>query len=191
MKFLKKIFPLKQTLEDEVIRLRLLESNDFFQLTKIAFEETIWTYFVERITNEAELKNWVEGAVYDYIHKQRVPFVIELKATKQIVGCTSYGNFSERDNRLEIGWTWLGNEFQQAGINQRAKNLLLRYAFEFLEVRRVEFKTDALNIASKKALKKLGATQEGTLRQNTLVQKGRWRDTVCFSILKSEWESRL
>jgi RimJ/RimL family protein N-acetyltransferase len=185
---MKKIFPFSWALEDDVLRLRLMQNGDIESLKTIAFDAHIWEFFTVDITDELTLRNWVQGAVFDYMNKNRVPFVIEIKENKQVVGSTSFGNISERDSRLEIGWTWLGVDFQGRGINQRVKKLLLQFAFSYLEVERVEFKTDVLNIQSRTALKKIGAIEEGILRSHTLMPNNRRRDTVYFSVLKEEWE---
>lgn len=184
---MKKIFPFSWGLEDEMIRLRLMQHNDVEKLQRIAFDNSIWSFFTVDICDEVSLKNWVEGAIYDYMNKTRVPFVIEVKETNEVVGSTSFGNIEERDSRLEIGWTWLGKDYQGKGINQRAKKLMLQFAFDYLEAERVEFKTDVLNIQSRKALAKIGAVQEGILRSHTLMPNNRRRDTVYFGILKNEW----
>ena len=184
---MKKIFPFSWVLEDEVVRLRLMQHNDLDKLQTIAFEPSIWLFFTVDICDELSLKNWVEAAIYDYMNKNRVPFVIEIKDTNKVVGSTSFGEVSERDSRLEIGWTWLGKEFQGKGLNTRVKRLMLQFAFEYLEVERVEFKTDVLNFQSRKALNKIGAVEEGVLRSHTLMPNNRRRDTVYFSILKNEW----
>jgi len=187
---MRKIFPFTQVLQDDVVRLRLMRDSDNNAFSAIAFESSIWTYFYANITDELALKNWVQVAVFDHMNKMRVPFTIELKASNKVVGSTSFDNISERDSRLEIGWTWLGTDFQKVGINRRVKVLLLNFAFETLKMERVEFKTDALNEGSRKALLGIGAKEEGILRSHSLMPNNRRRDTVYFSILKKEWLER-
>lgn len=184
---MRKIIPFTQILEDDQIRLRLLRDSDVADLKEIAFDPSIWTYFTSEIKDELNLRNWIQGAIYDHMNRVRVPFAIELKETGKVIGSTSFGNISERDSRLEIGWSWLGKVYQQKGLNKRAKRLLLDYAFEAALVERVEFKTDVLNEQSRKALKGIGAIEEGVLRNHTLMPHGRRRDTVYYSILRNEW----
>jgi RimJ/RimL family protein N-acetyltransferase len=97
------------------------------------------------------------------------------------------GNISFIDKRVEIGWTWYGNDYRGTGINTHCKFLLLQYAFETLQFERVEIKTDFLNERSKAALKKIGATFEGVLRSHMQMPHNRRRDSAYFSILKNEW----
>ena len=129
-------------------------------------------------TGELEIKN-----------KKRLAFSIIDKQTNSLVGSTSIGNISERDKRVEIGWTWLGREFQGKGINDQAKYMLLKYCFEELHCERVEFKTDILNVPARNALKRIGAVEEGVLRSHTLMTNNRRRDTIYYSILRQEWEN--
>ena len=111
-----------------------------------------------------------------------------------VVGSTRFGAISPADRRAEIGWTWIAPAWQRTAINTEAKLLMLRHAFERMGCTRVEFKTDQLNERSRAAIRRLGATQEGTLRSHIVTASGRVRDTVYYSILASEWaavEARL
>jgi RimJ/RimL family protein N-acetyltransferase len=116
-----------------------------------------------------------------------LPFVIVDQASNRIIGSTRYGNIDTTHRRLEIGWTWLTPGFQRGLANTEAKRLLLTHAFETLGVNRVELKTDALNEKSRKAIARIGATQEGIFRKHLITASGRVRDTVYFSIIDSEW----
>jgi RimJ/RimL family protein N-acetyltransferase len=89
--------------------------------------------------------------------------------------------------RLEIGWTWIAPPWQHSAVNTEAKLLMLTHAFTKLGALRVEFKTDALNEQSRRAILAVGATEEGTLRHHMIMPGGRRRDSVYFSILEEEW----
>lgn len=121
--------------------------------------------------------------------KQKVRLVLTVidKEKDRLIGSTSLGNISERDKRIEIGWTWISKNYQGKGINSQPKYLLLKYCFEELNYERVEFKTDVLNIPARKALLRIGAIEEGILRSHTIMTNNRRRDTIFYSILKSEW----
>jgi RimJ/RimL family protein N-acetyltransferase len=92
-----------------------------------------------------------------------------------------------KNRRVEIGWTWVGRPFRRTHVNTEAKYLMLRHAFETLECVRVEFKAHALNDASRRAMERIGARFEGTLRRHMVRENGEWRDTVYYSILDDEW----
>ncbi len=96
-------------------------------------------------------------------------------------------NIDGPNRRVEIGATWIAKPWQRTAINTEAKYLMLRHAFETLGCIRVELKTDALNQKSRDAILRIGAKEEGTLRQHMITSTGRLRDSVYFSILDSEW----
>ena len=95
---------------------------------------------------------------------------------------------SNADLKLEIGATWMGKQFQSTGINKQCKYLMLQYAFEVLNAHRVEFRTDERNAQSRRALEKIGAKQEGILREHMIMHDGFKRSSVYYSILSSEWK---
>ncbi|MFT4736717.1 MAG: RimJ/RimL family protein N-acetyltransferase [Cyclobacteriaceae bacterium] len=136
---------------------------------------------------ESKLKAYIQGAIDLRTVGQRYPFAVYDKKNRRLTGSSSYGNISEKDKRLEIGWTWIAPDQQQTGLNQAMKYLMLSYAFEQLNYQRVEFRVDDRNEQSKMALGKIGAHYEGTLRSHTVLENGTRRATSCFSILCSEW----
>ncbi|WP_161890565.1 GNAT family N-acetyltransferase [Pontibacter russatus] len=174
-------------LQDARVLLRPFRQEDIPALAAIALEEEIWRYMPTRISNAQELEAWVQTVTEGYRLGSRYTFMIEDKATGRLAGSTSYGNISEPDKRLEIGWTWLSREYRGSGLNRHCKFLLLRHAFGELQMERVELKGDALNTRSRRAMLKIGATEEGILRSHTLMHDGRRRDTVYYSILRTEW----
>ena len=91
------------------------------------------------------------------------------------------------DQRLSIGYTWVGAPFQRTGLNRAAKHLLLCHAFGELGCERVELETDSRNLKSQQAMRRMGATEEGTLRSHRWTQHGHRRDTVIFSLIRPEW----
>lgn len=120
-------------------------------------------------------------------HGEALPFVTTLTADGAVVGSTRFAAFVPEHLRVEIGWTFLARRCQRAGINPEAKLLLLGHAFDTLGLRRVELKTDAQNATSRRAILRLGAREEGTLRAHMITDTGRRRDTVYYSILAEEW----
>ena len=174
-------------LENNRVLLRKYHPFDGAQLQHIVYDEDIWRFMPTKISNQEELEVWQQTVENGYSTGTRYTFIIIDKATGKIAGSTSYGNISDTDKRLEIGWTWLSKEFRGAGLNRHCKFLLLQYAFEELKYERVELKTDVLNTRSRKAMLKIGATEEGVLRSHTLMHDGRRRDTIYYSILRPEW----
>jgi len=170
-------------LESNQILLRPLQAADFPALLPLTQDPSLWTYFTHDLSTLAGLETWAAG----HFSEERLQFIVIDKASQQVLGSTGFGNYSPRDQRIEIGWTWLGKAFQGTGINAQMKFLMLHYAFEELEMLRVEFKTDVLNLPARHALLRLGATEEGVLRSHTVMTKGRRRDTIYYSFLRGEW----
>jgi RimJ/RimL family protein N-acetyltransferase len=181
-------FPDSLLLETPRVKLRLMQMEDFESLQTIAQVPDLWKYFTKNLAESAELKLWMKEALQEREQGKRMPFVVHDKDEQKICGCTSFGNISFYDQRVEIGWTWLGQDFLGTGINRQAKFALLSYAFGVLKMERVELKTDNLNERAKSALRKIGAKEEGVLRSHMLMQNNRRRDSVYFSIIKEEWD---
>jgi RimJ/RimL family protein N-acetyltransferase len=175
-------------LENSRVRLRPLETTDFDDLKSVAFDPEVWQYTITRADDALSLADYLAQAHHDRQAGHRYPFAIIDRATGQLAGSTSYYSIAPDDQRLSIGHTWLGRAFQRTGINRAAKHLLLSYAFDGLHYERVELETDSRNLQSQQAMRRMGATEEGTLRRHRLTQGGYRRDTVIFSIIRPEWE---
>ncbi|GAA3938462.1 GNAT family protein [Hymenobacter algoricola] len=178
------------TLENSRVRLRPLEPTDFEDLKRVIFDAELWQFSsLPTPTDALGLAAYLNKAGHDRAQGTRYAFAIIDRATGRVVGSTSYGSFSMPDRRLEIGWTWVGREFQRTGLNRAAKHLLLKYAFGELGCERVELKADALNLKSREAMRRMGATEEGVLRSHLVLPTGRRRDSVYYSILRPEWDA--
>lgn len=156
-------------------------------LCEVGLEPSIWEFSVDRITDRNAMRRFVESALGDQAKGSAVPFVTKLADSDKIVGSTRFGNIDTANRRVEIGWTWIAPEWQRSRVNTEAKMLMLIHAFEAWHCIRVEFKTDATNERSKTAIARLGAVEEGILRQHMITDTGRFRDSVYFSILDSAW----
>jgi RimJ/RimL family protein N-acetyltransferase len=132
----------------------------------------------------ADTRHWIDEALATPGH---FPFAIVDVAKERVVGSTRYLNIRPGHRSLEIGWTWLGQEWQRTSVNTEAKLLLMSHAFERLGCVRVEFKTDARNERSQQALLRIGATREGVMRNHMIVQNNFLRDSVYFSVIEAEW----
>jgi RimJ/RimL family protein N-acetyltransferase len=175
--------PQNLELENEKVILKPLHEADLDSLRLLTGNSGFWRFFTHDLSDSAGLSEWAQPA----LQKERIQFVVIDKIKGKIAGSTGFGNFSARDQRVEIGWSWLGKNFQGKGINSEMKKLMLTYAFETLELKRVEFKTDVLNHQARQALRNIGAIEEGVLRSHTLMTKSRRRDTIYYSILSEEW----
>lgn len=185
-----KFFPEKFELETTRVLIRPMQDSDFEIFRQLAQEKSIWTYYYKDLSNETELRTWMEIAMEEKAAGKRMPFTIIDLDTQQVCGSSSFGNISFYDKRIEIGWSWLGSEYIGMGVNKHVKFALISYAIEVMKMERVEAKTDVLSERAKAGLLKVGMIPEGVLRSHTLMHDGRRRDTIYFSILRSEWPER-
>lgn len=175
------------TLENNRVKLSLLDLSNFKHISEVAQQDKLIQYSPSDISTAEKLKSYVQTAVDGYYHKTIIPFLIYDKQKQNYAGSTRFGLINWKNKVLHIGWTWIGKQFQGTGLNANMKLLMLQYAFENLEFDKVEFRIDERNMASRKAVEKLGATLEGILRKDTLMLDGFKRSTCCYGILKTEW----
>jgi len=185
-----RFFPDNFTLETPRVLLRLMTPRDYEAFLPLTKDRETWKYFTKDLSNEQELKDWMQQMLSEREQGIRMPFTVIDKHTQEVCGSTSYLNFSFYDKRLEIGSTWLGPSFVGTGINRPAKFALLSFAFEVMKMERVEIKTDNLNERAKAALLKVGMIPEGIFRSHMLMPGGRRRDSIYYSIIRGEWEER-
>ena len=154
---------------------------------RVGLDERLWQWTTVRMSSREDILRYVKTALEWQCAGTALPFVTVLAAEQRVVGSTRFANIDVPNRRVEIGWTWVAPRWQRTVVNTEAKYLMLRHAFETLGCIRVEFKADRLNETSCKALARLGATEEGTLRSHMIVETGRIRDSVYFSIIEQEW----
>ena len=176
------------TLEGNFVRLEPLEeSRHFAGLCDIGLDPELWRLVPYRVTTPEEMRGYIRNALAAETTGTALPFAKVERATGRVVGSARYMNIDTANRRVEIGATWIAPPWQRTAINTEAKYLLLRHAFETFGCSRVELKTDALTERSRKAILRIGAKEEGTLRQHMITWSGRLRDTVYFSVLDVEW----
>jgi RimJ/RimL family protein N-acetyltransferase len=175
-------------LEGEYVRLEPLRIEHLENLCEVGFEESIWRWTMAQVETKSDMRRYIETALEEQSRGVSLPYVTIEKSSDKVVGSTRFGSIDRQNRRVEIGWTWINPKWQRTVINTEAKFLMLRQAFEVWKCIRVELKTDALNEKSRNAILRLGAKEEGILRQHLITDSGRFRDTVYFSIIDTEWE---
>ncbi|HEY0056218.1 MAG TPA: GNAT family protein [Pedobacter sp.] len=158
------------------------------ELKKIIFRDEIWRYMGMYIRTDQDFDNYVRDTLIQKKDGLCYPFLIVDKTTNKVAGSTRYGNINTASHKCEIGWTWYGKEFQGTGLNKAAKYELLRFGFETIGFKRIQFSADLENLRSRKAIEKLGAKQEGVFRNNYVDSDGKSKDDVYFSIITEEWD---
>jgi len=176
------------TLDGKRVRMEPLSWEAHFDgLMTIGLDPELWGWTLNVIENRADLRAYLEEALRMQAEGSALPFATIDKATGRVVGCTRFGNIEPKHRRVEIGWTWVGKEFQRSYVNTEAKYLMLRHAFETWGCRRVELKTNVLNKKSRDAMLRIGAKEEGILRKHAVSDRGVSRDTIYYSIIDDEW----
>jgi N-acetyltransferase len=175
------------TLEGAHVRLEPLAEAHHAALSEVGLHPELWRWIPYRVTTAGEMRAYVKSALDAQSAGTALPFATVERSAGRVVGSTRYMNIDGPNRRVEIGATWIAPRWQRTAINTEAKYLMLRHAFESLGCIRVELKTDALNEKSRNAILRIGAKEEGTLRQHMVTWTGRLRDTVYFSILDFEW----
>lgn len=176
-------------LEGKSVKLAPLKLEHLNELFEAARDESLWRWTTNYIKSREDMLRYVETALGEAERRVSLPFVTIEKSGGKIVGSTRFGNIEAKHLKCEIGWTWINPNWQRTRVNTEAKFLMLRHAFETWNAARVEFKTDALNEKSRRAIRRLGAKEEGVLRRHLITDRGRFRDTVYFSIIDSEWRT--
>jgi RimJ/RimL family protein N-acetyltransferase len=175
-------------LENSVVRLTPLSMDDFDKLVEFATNEPeLWTYSLLQANSPERMKTYIEKALDGRKNKNTYAFLVFDKRTNQYAGSTRFYDIQTENAALQLGFTWYGKAFQGTGLNKNCKYLLLEFAFEVLNMERVEFRADNENVRSINAMKSIGCIVEGVLRSNTYKPNGERRDSIVLSILKDEW----
>jgi N-acetyltransferase len=183
---MKKHWATTTTLKGRHVSLQPLSLEHVPGLQQAARDGELWKLWFTSVPTPETTAQYVEQALSLSEHGKAMPFAV-LDANGTVVGSTRYGNIDAEHRRLEIGWTWYAERVQRTALNTEAKLLLLGNAFETLGAIAVEFRTNWFNHRSRAAIARLGAKQDGVLRNHMLMPDGSRRDTVVFSILDSEW----
>jgi RimJ/RimL family protein N-acetyltransferase len=175
-------------LAGRTVRLEPLTEAHVPDLAVAGHDERIWRFTpYGNIETEEQMRAWV----LDLLERQRLgtdlPFAVILLENERAIGATRYLEIRPQDRAVEIGGTWYGAPYQRTAVNTECKFLLLRHAFETLGCVRVQLKTDLRNVRSQRAIERIGAVNEGLLRNHMILPDGTLRHSVYYSIIDSEW----
>ncbi len=177
----------KTILSGTRIRLEPLAAVHLPGLALAIEDGALWTLPVTLVPHPDELDEFLAAAAAQFVAGRELTFATIEQASGRVVGSTRFRCIESAHRRVEIGFTFIAQSFQRTPVNTEAKFLMLRHAFEVWGVNRVELLTDVLNHRSRTAIARLGAQEEGVLRQHMVMREGRIRDSVLFSIVASEW----
>jgi N-acetyltransferase len=175
-------------LKGESVKLLPISLEHIDGLWEAAKPDEIWTYMATTVRSKEEMEQMIISAIEKRDKGSDYTFTV-INQEDQIIGSTRYLDILPEHKSLEIGSTWYHPDSWRTRVNTECKYLLLQHAFENWKFRRVQLKTDSRNLRSQKAIQRIGAVKEGTLRKDRKISGGYVRDTVFFSILNNEWET--
>jgi RimJ/RimL family protein N-acetyltransferase len=181
------IKPAPVTLEGHGLRLEPLGPRHEDDLAAAASDGRLWELWFTSVPAPGETSRYVADALAGQQAGHMLPWAVRELGSGAIVGTTRYHDIAPAIDRVEIGWTWYAARWQKTRVNTACKLLLLAHAFESLGCAVVGLRTDNFNFASQRAIAALGAKKDGVIRHHLARRDGTVRDSVIFSILKSEW----
>ncbi|MEZ7516552.1 GNAT family N-acetyltransferase [Flavobacterium frigidarium] len=176
-------------LENDAVLLRPLQYADIDHLLYFAINQPdTWRYSLVRANGKENMVNYIASAIKSREDKMQFPFIVFDKRTNSYSGCTRFYDINFIHKTLQLGYTWYGEEFRGTVLNKQCKFLLLQFAFEELNIERVEFRADSNNARSIAAMKSIGCVVEGVMRSHMpTYDNPTRRDTIVLSILRNEW----
>ncbi len=174
-------------LKSKAISLLPLRATHEDGLITAAKDGALWNLWFTSVPKPENTSNYIDTALAEQKAGKSLAFAVRNNQTSTIIGCTRFCNVDDHNRRVEIGYTWYGKSHQKTGVNTACKYLMLQHAFEQLKCIAVAFRTNSHNHPSINAILRLGAKQDGILRNHRIDQDGCLRDTVVFSIIESEW----
>jgi RimJ/RimL family protein N-acetyltransferase len=174
-------------LRNDIVTLEPLAFEHHDELVAAAGDGRLWELWYTSVPTPDGMRTEIERRLRLLAEQRMLPFTVRRNDTGAVCGMTTFMNADAGNRRVEIGSTWTAASAQRTGINTASKLLLLTHAFEALGCIAVEFRTHWMNHQSRAAIARLGAKQDGVLRNHQRMPDGSLRDTVVFSIIESEW----
>nr|WP_299382675.1 GNAT family protein [Allomuricauda sp.] len=175
-------------LENERVSLLPLKVEHVEPLAELAKEEHLWTYFLGRSDGSADFEFYIKNAIGARKEQKEYPFAVFDNKLQKFAGCTRYFDYQQDLNTIRLGYTWYGQEFRGIGLNKNCKYLMFQFAFEQLGLERVGLGAHAENQISLAAMKSIGCSQEGVIRNMfPSIQNNGRADAILLSMLKAEW----
>lgn len=181
------ISPIPVTLEGHGVRLEPLTLAHADPLAAAAADGALWDLWFTSVPRPEETIGYIESALAGQRDGHMLPWVVRLATTGAVVGTTRYHDIVAEIDRVEIGYTWYGARWQRSHVNTACKLLLLTHGFEALGCAVIGLRTDRFNTRSQRAIEALGAQRDGVLRHHQARRDGSVRDSVMYSILRTEF----
>lgn len=177
----------KAVLSGPRVRLEPLSEAHLPGLAQAIADGELWQIPVTFVPHARDLPQFFEDAESAFAAGKELAFAVMDAASSSVVGSTRFRCIEPAHHRAEIGFTFLAASWQRTYVNTEAKRLMLGHAFEAWGCNRVELLTDERNAKSRSAIARLGARQEGVLRQHMVMRDGHIRNSVIYSITALDW----
>ena len=177
---------MQPTLAGRIIELQPLQQSHAAALLEAAADGQLWNMKLTVVPGPGSVDKYIATALAGREAGTVMPFVVVMRDSGRVVGSTRFWKIDRANRKMEIGHTWLSESVQRSGVNTEAKYLLLTHAFEVMRAVRVQFTTDELNEKSRAAILRIGAKQEGIVRNERIMPDGRVRNSVRFSIVDGD-----
>jgi RimJ/RimL family protein N-acetyltransferase len=174
-------------LEGHGVRLEPMNASHAGALRDAASDGRLWELWFTAIPEPDKADAYIQTALEGQRAGHMLPWVVREKAGGRIIGSTRYHDIVPAVDRVEIGYTWYAKSWQRTHVNTACKLLLLEHAFEGVGCAVVGLRTDNFNLASQRAIERLGAKKDGVIRHHQARRDGTVRDSVMYSVLSSEW----
>ena len=175
------------TLAGDLVTLEPLSQEHHDGLVEAARDGELWTLWYTSVPRPEAMREEIDRRLARAATGEMLPFTARRRDTGRVLGMTTFCHADARNRRVEIGYTWNARSAQGTGLNAESKLLLLTHAFGTLGCIAVEFRTHWMNQQSRAAIARLGAKQDGVLRNHQRMPDGSLRDTVVFSVVAAEW----
>lgn len=173
-------------IEGELVILEPITPDHIEGLTEAVKDGELWKLWYANVPTPNQMHEYVKEAIESSASGDTA-YVVRMKESGNIVGTTRYYSVDSKNKRAMIGYTWYSDSVRRTRVNTECKLLLLQEIFETYNAIAVEFRTHFHNTASRKAIERLGAKQDGILRSHQIMRDGSLRDTVVYSIIAAEW----
>jgi len=177
----------KQNILGAGVMLEPLSQKHLQGLRKVVIENDLWKMKETIIPHPNSLNDYYSASEIAFQKGEELVFAIIDTNTQSIAGCTRFRNINTLHRKAIIGPTFIGSDFQRTHVNTETKYLMLNHAFETWSLNRIELICDVLNVCSRNAITRLGAVEEGIIRNDQVMPDGRIRDSVLHSIIKDDW----
>jgi len=169
------------------MRLEPLTLDHHDGLEAASADGRLWELWFTSVPEPDKVAAYIATALDGQAKGHMLPWVVRELETDTIAGTTRYHDIVAEIDRVEIGYTWYSKRWQRTHVNTACKLLLFEHAFDTLRCKVVGLRTDNFNLASQRAIERLGARKDGVLRHHALRRDGTVRDTVMYSLAVGEW----